>query len=92
MDVKQVQTDTLSHLILSRGSTYSLAPVGDVGMTQECIAASDIYNQNSSDVSKRCHNFGTKLTCSSCILDRRHDSQGVPVREILTGICFLQGM
>lgn len=49
MDVKQVQTDTLSHLILSRGSTYSLAPVGDVGMTQECIAASDIYNQNSSD-------------------------------------------
>ncbi|KIO20263.1 hypothetical protein M407DRAFT_30110 [Tulasnella calospora MUT 4182] len=49
MDVKQVQTDTLSHLILSRGSTYSLAPVGDVGMTQECITASDIYNQNSSD-------------------------------------------
>ncbi|KAG8909044.1 hypothetical protein FRC01_007189, partial [Tulasnella sp. 417] len=49
MDVKQVQTDTLSHLILSRGSTYSLATVGDVGMTQECITASDIYNQNSSD-------------------------------------------
>ncbi|KAG8985282.1 hypothetical protein FRB90_004840, partial [Tulasnella sp. 427] len=49
MDIKQVQTDTLCHLILSRGSTFSLALVGDVGMTQECIAASEIYNQNSSE-------------------------------------------
>ncbi|KAG8902854.1 hypothetical protein FRB99_004016 [Tulasnella sp. 403] len=49
MDIKQVQCDTVSHLILSRGSTFSLAATGDIGMMQECIAASDIYTQNSSD-------------------------------------------
>ncbi|KAG8964769.1 hypothetical protein FRC03_001380 [Tulasnella sp. 419] len=49
LDIKQVQTDTLSHLILSRGSTFSLATNGDIGMMTECINASDIYQQNSND-------------------------------------------
>ncbi len=50
MDVKQVQTDTLSHLILSRGTIFSLATTGDIGMMSECVAASEIYNSNSTEV------------------------------------------
>ncbi|KAG8881321.1 hypothetical protein FRB97_009663 [Tulasnella sp. 331] len=49
LDIKLVQCDTLSHLILSRGSTFSLAAVGEIGMMQECITASEIYNSNQND-------------------------------------------
>ena len=51
MNVKQVQNDTLSHFILARASTFSLAASGDIGFTQECIEASNIYVTNSADVS-----------------------------------------
>lgn len=46
-----MQCDTLSHLILSRGSTFSLAAIGEIGMMQECIIASEIYSSNQNDVS-----------------------------------------
>lgn len=51
LNVKQVQNDTLSHFILARASTFSLAAAGDIGFTQECIEASNIYVSNSADVS-----------------------------------------
>lgn len=62
MDVKQVQTDTLSHLVLSRASTFSMAALGDIGMMTECINASDIYSQNSSEVSTFACAVGSPLT------------------------------
>lgn len=50
MRVKQVQTDTLSHFLLARASTYSLAASGDLTLTTECVEASNIYASNSQDV------------------------------------------
>ena len=51
MNVKQVQTDTLSHFILARAYTFSLAATGDLTVTQACVDASQIYIANSTDVS-----------------------------------------
>lgn len=50
MNVKQVQNDTLSHFILARASTFSLAANGDLTLTQEIEQASSIYASNSSEV------------------------------------------
>ncbi len=50
MNVKQVQTDTLSHFILARASTYALCSTGDLTWQQECLESSHIYISNSSDV------------------------------------------
>jgi N-terminal acetyltransferase B complex non-catalytic subunit len=50
MDIKQVQNDTLSHFILSRASTFSLAATGDITYSSECIESSQIYNTNSQEV------------------------------------------
>jgi N-terminal acetyltransferase B complex non-catalytic subunit len=46
-----MQTDTLSHLILSRAATFSLAAIGDLTMPNECLEASQIYASNSTEVS-----------------------------------------
>lgn len=51
MDIKQVQNDTLSHFVLSRASTFSLAATGDITYLSECIESSQIYNTNSQEVS-----------------------------------------
>lgn len=50
MNVKQVQNDTLSHFILARASTFSLASNEDFTYTQECEQASSIYIANSTEV------------------------------------------
>lgn len=50
MDVKNVQNDTLSHFILSRASTFSLAAIGDITYSSECIESSQIYMTNSQEV------------------------------------------
>lgn len=50
LNVKQIQTDTLSHLILSRVSTFSLSSLGDLTYSNECMEASQIYLGNSQDV------------------------------------------
>ncbi|KAJ4487875.1 actin cytoskeleton organization protein [Lentinula aciculospora] len=47
--VKQVQNDTLSHFILSRCSTFSLAASGDLTFTSECLESSQIYVSNSQE-------------------------------------------
>ncbi|KAI0082628.1 actin cytoskeleton organization protein [Panus rudis PR-1116 ss-1] len=52
MNVKQVQTDTLSHLILTRASMWSLAPLGDITYMSECMEASQIYMSNSQETAE----------------------------------------
>ncbi|KAH8099675.1 N-acetyltransferase B complex non catalytic subunit-domain-containing protein [Phellopilus nigrolimitatus] len=52
MRVKQVQNDTLSHFVLARAATFSLAAGGDLTLTQECVEASQIYATNSSETSE----------------------------------------
>ncbi|KAJ7097819.1 actin cytoskeleton organization protein [Mycena belliarum] len=49
MQIKQVQHDTLSHFILSRSSTFSLAASGDLTFATECLEASQIYLSNAQD-------------------------------------------
>lgn len=50
MNPKQVQTDTLSHLVLSRAAMWSLAPLGDITYMSECMESSQIYMANSTEV------------------------------------------
>ncbi|KAF9052875.1 N-acetyltransferase B complex non catalytic subunit-domain-containing protein [Panaeolus papilionaceus] len=49
LNIKQVQNDTLSHLILSRASTFSLASSGDLTLSSECLEATQIYLSNSQE-------------------------------------------
>jgi N-terminal acetyltransferase B complex non-catalytic subunit len=50
LQIKQIQHDTLSHLILSRALTYSLASIGDLSLSSECLEATQIYLSNSQEV------------------------------------------
>jgi N-terminal acetyltransferase B complex non-catalytic subunit len=50
MNVKQVQNDTLSHFILSRATTFSLAASGDLSFATEALESSHIYISNSQEV------------------------------------------
>jgi len=50
MHIKQVQHDTLSHLILSRASTFSLAATGDLTLASECLESTQIYLSNAQEV------------------------------------------
>lgn len=52
LNIKQVQTDTLSYLILSRASTFSLSSLGDLTYSSECMEASQIYLSNSTDTAE----------------------------------------
>ena len=56
MNIKQVQHDTLSHLILSRASTFSLAATGDLTLASECLESTQVYLSNSQEV---CQNLST---------------------------------
>ncbi|KAF8559771.1 actin cytoskeleton organization protein [Imleria badia] len=51
MNVKQVQNDTLSHLILTRAFTFSLAATGDLTYPSECLESSQIYLASSQETS-----------------------------------------
>ncbi|KXN86896.1 N-alpha-acetyltransferase 25, NatB auxiliary subunit [Leucoagaricus sp. SymC.cos] len=48
---KQVQNDTLSHLILSRSSMFSLASTGDLTFATECLESTQIYLNNAQETS-----------------------------------------
>jgi len=50
MQIKQVQHDTLSHLILSRATAFSLASIGDLTLATECLESTQIYVSNSQEV------------------------------------------
>ncbi|KAF7304820.1 Actin cytoskeleton organization protein [Mycena kentingensis (nom. inval.)] len=49
VQIKQIQHDTLSHFLLSRCSTFSLAAAGDITYHTEGLEASQIYLTNFSD-------------------------------------------
>ncbi|GLB34889.1 putative N-acetyltransferase B complex (NatB) non catalytic subunit [Lyophyllum shimeji] len=51
LGIKQVQHDTLSHFILSRASTFSLASTGDLTLATECLESTQIYISNSQETS-----------------------------------------
>jgi len=52
LGVKQVQHDTLSYLILSRATNFSLSATGDLTYASECLEASHIYFNNSQETSE----------------------------------------
>ncbi|KAH9996784.1 actin cytoskeleton organization protein [Russula vinacea] len=51
LNVKQVQNDTMSYLILSRATNFSLAASGDLAYVSECLESSHIYFSNSQEAS-----------------------------------------
>ena len=85
MNVKQVQTDTLSHLILSRAATFSLSAIGDITYMTECMESSQIYMSNSQEV--RFTMSWSKFKLTVVIPDGRIHCQSFPVREIYSGMC-----
>jgi hypothetical protein len=50
LSLKQIQHDTLSHFLLSRASSFSLAATGDLTYSSECTESSQIYIANSTEV------------------------------------------
>ncbi|KAI0006129.1 actin cytoskeleton organization protein [Russula compacta] len=52
LNVKQVQNDTISYLILSRATNFSLAATGDLTYASECLESSHIYFSNSQETSE----------------------------------------
>lgn len=60
LNLKQIQHDTLSHLVLSRASTFSLIATGDLTYSTECGESSQIYVANSSEVCIRTAAFVNK--------------------------------
>ncbi|KAG9029127.1 hypothetical protein FS842_004654 [Serendipita sp. 407] len=52
-NLKSIQFDTLSHHILDRASTFSLASVGDLTLVNECVESSQIYGIHGNEVSEQ---------------------------------------
>lgn len=52
LNVKQIQNDTLSYLILSRSTNFSLAATGDLTYASECLESSHIYFSNSQETAE----------------------------------------
>ncbi|KAH9063337.1 N-acetyltransferase B complex non catalytic subunit-domain-containing protein [Lactarius vividus] len=52
LNVKQIQNDTLSYLILSRSTSFSLAATGDLTYASECLESSHIYFSNSQETAE----------------------------------------
>ena len=88
MNVKQVQNDTLSHFILARASTFSLAASGDIGFTQECIEASNIYVTNSADVSVASILRDKTSVLTSSIIDCGIHRPSLCYGEVFAGTTF----
>ena len=82
LNIKQIQTDTLSHLILSRCSTFALSSLGDLTYSNECMEASQIYLGNSQDVCTGSFVYQSSLIYS---IDGRVYRSRVRQREVLAG-------
>ncbi|EIN07294.1 actin cytoskeleton organization protein [Punctularia strigosozonata HHB-11173 SS5] len=52
LNIKQMQNDTLSHLVLTRASIFSLTSIGDLTLSSECLEANQIYVSNSQETSE----------------------------------------
>ena len=88
LNLKQIQTDTLSHLTLSRSSTFALASLGDMTYSSECMEASQIYLSNANEVT-----FAIRTRPSISLrvsLDRGVHRTGIPARKVLSGECSLK--
>lgn len=57
LNIKQTQTDTMSHLVFGRASMFSLAPMGDITFMTEAVESTHIYLSNTNDVSS-CSGIG----------------------------------
>lgn len=86
MQIKQVQHDTLSHLILSRATAFSLASIGDLTLATECLESTQIYVSNSQEV---CYFLkGPLFHAPNSRSDWRLRRSGLPIRKILTGLGY----
>jgi hypothetical protein len=86
MQIKQVQHDTLSHLILSRATTFSLASIGDLTLATECLESTQIYVSNSQEV---CYFLEDSLFhAPDSRSDWRLRRPGLPIRKILAGLSY----
>ncbi|KAG8813791.1 hypothetical protein FRC17_001430, partial [Serendipita sp. 399] len=52
-NLKSIQFDTLSHHILDRASTFSLASMGDLTLVNECVESSQVYGIHGNEVSEQ---------------------------------------
>ncbi|KAI0726631.1 actin cytoskeleton organization protein [Fomitopsis betulina] len=52
INVKQIQNDTLAHLIMTRATLFSLSSVGDLTYTSEALESSQIYISNSQETAE----------------------------------------
>jgi len=50
LNLKTVQHDTLTHILLSRSSLFSLSAMGDLTFTSECLETTQVYLSNSQEV------------------------------------------
>ena len=84
LNLKQVQTDTLSYLVLSRAATFSLSAIGDLTYSTECMEASQIYLSNSTDVSPYLYLFSQ--IASDLMTDCGVRRARIHGREIFSGM------
>ncbi|KAH9935019.1 N-acetyltransferase B complex non catalytic subunit-domain-containing protein [Fomitopsis serialis] len=52
INVKQIQNDTLSHLIMTRATLFSLSSMGDLTYSTEALESSQIYISNSQETAE----------------------------------------
>jgi N-acetyltransferase B complex (NatB) non catalytic subunit len=83
INIKQIQTDTLSHFILSRAYTFSLAATGDLTYAMECLESSNIYMSNSQEVKTFIAYFSLVLTALTADIRLCHPS--IHEREVFSG-------
>ena len=52
MNIKMIQHDALAHFVISRCSTFSQGALGDLTYIQLCMDCSEVYTNNTSEVSQ----------------------------------------
>lgn len=85
LNVKQVQNDTMSYLVLSRATNFSLAATGDLTYVSECLESSHVYFSNSQEVSdKSLFSHSVALTVVRLLSSSsRHSARKSTHRQVL---------
>jgi N-acetyltransferase B complex (NatB) non catalytic subunit len=85
LNVKQVQNDTMSYLILSRATNFSLAATGDLTYVSECLESSHVYFSNSQEASdKSLFSHSVALTAVRLLSSlSRHSAMKSTHRQVL---------
>lgn len=89
LNLKQVQTDTLSHLTLSRSSTFALSSLGDLTYSTECMEASQIYLNNANEV---IYHRRIRVELAKRSLDCRIHRTSIHPRKVLSGKVVLYSL